>query len=142
MEILKIKTRNRRVGDIGEREAVKLLKRKKFKIIKKNYVAVNHEIDIIAENKEYQIFVEVKCREINEDALFDIRPADAVTPDKQRAIVRAASYYTGFNPSDKKKRFDVIEVYVKSEGSRISVVRTNHIEGAFTKNDAYKVKRD
>jgi putative endonuclease len=142
MEILKIKTRNRRVGDIGEREAVKLLKRKKFKIIERNYVAVNHEIDIIAENKEYQIFVEVKCREINEDALFDIRPADAVTPDKQRAIVRAASYYTGFNPSDKKKRFDVIEVYVKSEGSRISVVKTNHIEGAFTKNDAYKVKRD
>ena len=142
MEILKIKTRNRRVGDIGEREAVKLLKRKKFKIIERNYVAVNHEIDIIAEDKEYQIFVEVKCREIREDSPFDARPADAVTPEKQRAIVRAASYYTGFNPSDKKKRFDVIEVYVKSCGKRISVVKTNHIEGAFTKNDAYKVRRD
>ena len=68
MEILKIKTRNRRVGDIGEREAVKLLKRKKFKIIKRNYVAVNHEIDIIAENKEYQIFVESNIAPIlNED---------------------------------------------------------------------------
>ncbi len=139
MEILKIKTRNRRVGDIGERAAEKLLKQKKFKIIKRNYVAVNHEVDIIAENKEYQIFVEVKCREIGGNTLYNGRPAAAVTPEKQRAIMRAASFYTGFNPSDKKKRFDVIEVYIKSEGGRISVVETNHIEGAFTRNDAYRV---
>ena len=52
MEILKIKTRNRRVGDFGETAAEKLLKRKKFKIIHRNYVAVDHEIDIIAENKD------------------------------------------------------------------------------------------
>ena len=135
MEILKIKTRNRQLGDIGEDAAVKLLKKNKFKIIKRNYVAVNHEIDIIAENKEYQIFVEVKCRDIGG---LD-RPAAAVTPEKQRAIIRAASFYTGFNPSEKKKRFDVIEVYTKTENGRTSVIKTNHIEGAFTKNDAYKI---
>lgn len=142
MEILKIKTRNRQIGDIGENAAAKLLKKNKFKIIKRNYVAENHEIDIIAEDKEYQIFVEVKCREINEGTPYEIRPAAAVTPEKQRAIIRAASFFTGFNPSDKKKRFDVIEVYVKTEGSKTTVVKTNHIEGAFTKNDAYKVGRN
>lgn len=135
MEILKIKTRNRQLGDIGEDAAAKLLKKKKFKIIKRNYVAVNHEIDIIAEDKEYQIFVEVKCRDVGGTE----RPAAAVTPEKQRSIIRAASFYTGFNPSEKKKRFDVIEVYTKTENGRTSVIKTNHIEGAFTKNDAYKI---
>lgn len=139
MEILKVKTENRRIGDIGEDAAVKLLKKKKFKIIKRNYVAVNHEIDIIAENKDVQIFVEVKCREDGENTLFPSRPAFAVDAKKQRAIVKAASYYTSFNPSEKKKRFDVIEVYTKRVGEKISVVKTNHIEGAFTKNDAYRV---
>ena len=138
MEILKIKTRNRQVGDIGEETAVKLLKKKKFKIIERNYVAVNHEIDIIAENKEYQIFVEVKCREINDNSIYSTRPADAVTFDKQRAILHAASYYTGFNPSEKKKRFDVIEVIIKTEDGKSTVLETNHIEGAFTKTSAYK----
>lgn len=139
MEILKIKTRNRQVGDIGEDAAVKLLKKKKFKIIERNYVAVNHEIDIIAEDKEYQIFVEVKCREIKDGSLYPSRPADAVTTEKQRAIVHTASYYTGFNPSEKKKRFDVIEVTIKTEGGKSVVLETNHIEGAFTKTSAYKI---
>lgn len=138
MEILKIRTRNRQVGDIGEDEAVKLLKKKKFKIIKRNYVAVNHEVDIIAEDKEYQIFVEVKCREVREGASYSSRPADAVTPEKQISIIKAASYYTAFNPSEKKKRFDVIEVLIKSEGNTHKVIETNHIEGAFTKTSAYK----
>ena len=131
MEILKIKTRNRKIGDIGEDAAAKLLKSKKFKIIKRNFVAVNHEIDIIAENREVQIFVEVKCRQIKADEF--VRPAEAVTKDKQRAIISAASYYTAYCPSDKKKRFDVIEVYVKDVDGKISVVDVNHIEDAFRK---------
>lgn len=131
MEILKIKTKKRQIGDFGEDAAIKLLKRKKFKIIKRNYVAVNHEIDIIAENHEMQIFVEVKTRIVEGDN--DIRPADAVNKEKMRAIIKAASYYTGFNPSEKKKRFDVIEVYLEEKKGKLSVLRTNHIEGAFTR---------
>ena len=131
MEILKIKTKNRRIGDIGEDAAAKLLKRKKFKIIERNYVAVNHEVDIIAENREMQIFVEVKCRVVKDDS--DVRPAEAVDKDKMRAIIKAASYYAAFNPSEKKKRFDVVEVYLKESRGKLSVLKTNHIEGAFTR---------
>lgn len=131
MEILKIKTKNRQIGDIGEDAAAKLLKRKKFKIIERNYVAVNHEIDIIAENRDMQIFVEVKCRVVKDDS--DARPAEAVNKDKMRAIIKAASYYTAFNPSEKKKRFDVVEVYLKEAKGKFSVLKINHIEGAFTR---------
>ena len=90
MEILKVKTKNRKVGDFGELAAEKLLKRKKFKIIHRNYVAAGHEIDIIAENKDTLIFVEVKTRNISEDDRFPTRPAAAVTREKRLAIVKAA----------------------------------------------------
>ncbi len=139
MEILKIKTRNRQVGDFGESAAEKLLKRKKFKIIHRNYVAVDHEIDIIAEDKSTVIFVEVKTRNISEDERFPTRPAAAVNRKKRMAIVKAASYYAAYNPSEKKKRFDVIEVYVKEDGGRFKVVDINHMEGAFDASDAYKM---
>lgn len=139
MKILKINTRNRRVGDFGEKAAEKLLKRKKFKIIHRNYVAVNHEIDIIAEDKSTVIFVEVKTREVSEDERFPTRPAAAITREKRMAIMKAASYYAAYNPSEKRKRFDVIEVYVKDEGGRLKVTDINHMEGAFDANDAYKV---
>lgn len=138
MEILKIKTRNRKVGDAGEKAAEKLLKRKKFKIIHRNYVAVGHEIDIIAEDKDTVVFVEVKTRSIDSEAKYQDRPAAAVTPEKQRAIIKTASYYVGFNPSPKKKRFDVIEVYVSEKNGKFKVVDINHMEGAFDKNTAYR----
>lgn len=131
MEILKIKTRNREIGNFGEKAAEKLLKSKKYKIIARNYVAVNHEIDIIAESKDTQIFVEVKCRIENDSSAFSTRPAAAVNNEKQYAIIKAASYYTAYNPSDKKKRFDVIEVYVNDVSGRLQVSKINHIEGAF-----------
>ncbi len=133
MEILKVKTRNREVGDFGENAAEKFLKKKKYKIIARNYVAVGHEIDIIAENGDMQIFVEVKCREDNDNSMFPTRPAMAVNRKKQEAIIKTASYYTCYNPSEKKKRFDVIEVYVKNVNGKLQVNDINHIEGAFTK---------
>ena len=131
MEILNIKTRNREIGNFGEKAAEKLLKSEKYKIIERNFVAVNHEIDIIAENKDTQIFVEVKCRMENEGSHSSYRPAAAVNEKKQHAIIKAASYYTAFNPSDKKKRFDVIEVFVKETNGKLNVSKINHIEGAF-----------
>ena len=133
MEILKVKTRNREVGNFGEDAAEKLLKKKKYKIIARNYVAVGHEIDIIAESRDVQIFVEVKCREDNEVSNFNIRPAARVNQKKQQSIIKAASYYTAYNPSEKKKRFDVIEVYITEKNSKFEVKDINHIEGAFIK---------
>ena len=137
MEILNIKTRNRMVGDFGEKVAEKLLKKKNFRIIERNFVAVGHEIDIIAEDRDTQIFVEVKCREEKDRSDYPNRPAAAVNRKKQQAIIKAASYYTSFNPSNKKKRFDVIEVYVKDFSGKLEAIDINHIEGAFTVSDAY-----
>ncbi len=137
MKILTVDTKNRKIGDAGEKEAVKLLKKEKYRIVKRNYVAVGHEIDIICENKDTIVFVEVKARTAKRDLENFERPAAAVNKKKQIAIIKAASYYTSFNPSEKKKRFDVIEVYLNDGGGRFTLNQINHIEGAFNVNSAY-----
>ena len=57
MNILKVLTERRKIGNIGERAAARYLKRKGYKILKRNYVPLDHEIDIIAENREYTAFI-------------------------------------------------------------------------------------
>lgn len=63
------------------------------------------EIDIIAQKDDTIIFVEVKARK---DKDFD--PADAVTPDKIRKLVRGANSYLDIQQFDFFYRFDVATV--------------------------------
>lgn len=130
MKILDILTPKRKLGNFGERVAAKHLKKNGYKILEHNYVAHGHEIDIIAKNKDYVVFAEVKTRTVN-DENDGIRPALAVTPDKQRKILSAANFYYRFLDTDKMLRFDVIEVYKYHDKIKI-----NHIEGAFNANSA------
>ena len=138
MQILKLLTKNRIIGNFGEKTAVSYLKKNKFKILEQNYVAHNNEIDIIAQNKEFLIFVEVKTRTVGVSSLSDsTRPASAVTPEKQRKIISAARYYLACNPPTLHVRFDVIEVYL-TENKKIN--RIHHIPSAFNVNTAYTKK--
>ena len=50
------------LGEKGEQAAADFMKNKGYKILKRNWTKHRHEIDIIAENEEYIIFVEVKTR--------------------------------------------------------------------------------
>ena len=49
-------------GAFGEMAAAKFLRSKKYKILSVNYTTRFGEIDIIASNKKYLCFVEVKTR--------------------------------------------------------------------------------
>lgn len=137
MKILTIDTKKRKIGDIGENEAVKLLKKKKYHIIERNYVAVGHEIDIICESSDTLVFVEVKARTADRELESFELPRAAVNKKKQLSIIRAASYYIGVHPSEKRKRFDVVEVYLKNDNGKTKVEKTFHIENAFNINSAY-----
>ena len=130
MKILEILTQKRLLGNEGEKLAAKHLKKSGYKILEQNYVSQGKEIDIIAENRDYIVFVEVKTRSVSE-ADDNTRPALAVTPKKQRKILSAASYYYRFLKREKMLRFDVIEVYKTDRKFKI-----NHIEGAFNANSA------
>ena len=136
MNILKVLTERRVTGNFGEGEAAKLLKKKGYKILAKNHVEGDGEIDIIAADSEFTVFVEVKTRKYGVDNPVEPRAASSVTPEKQRRIIKAAKTYLAYNPTDKKVRFDVIEVYYDTDGAKRRVREINHLEGAFDLNTA------
>ncbi len=134
MRILKVKTRERRLGDLGERHAAKFLKKNGYKILKRNYVADGGEIDIIAEKDNILAFTEVKTRTVGKASADELRPASAVTPEKMRKIIKTAKIYYAFTERDKAMRLDIIEVL--TDGKKILDI--NHMEGAFNANSATK----
>ena len=136
MNILKVLTERRMTGNFGEGAAAKLLKKKGYKILAKNHVEGDGEIDIIAADSEFTVFVEVKTRKYGVDNPVEPRAASSVTPEKQRRIIKAAKTYLAYNPTDKKVRFDVIEVYYDTEDTKRRVREINHLEGAFDLNTA------
>jgi len=52
----------RKIGDWGERQAVRFLERQGFEIIEKNYNSTVGEIDIVARKGDDIYFIEVKTR--------------------------------------------------------------------------------
>ena len=117
------------IGRFGESVAADFLKKHKFKIIEQNFHSSHNEIDIIAENKEYIVFVEVKTRTLVLNSKFECESAaSAVTYSKQRRLLSAAQDYLNNNPTKKHPRLDVIEVYLTKDGY---VHEINHMEDAF-----------
>lgn len=138
MRILDVKTEDRRLGDFGEGEAVRLLKRSGYRVLERNYVAFDHEIDIIAESVDAIAFVEVKTRTRGYTNPREPRPASAVTPKKQRAIIAAAKVYIAFHPPKKHIRFDIIEVYANPDGKGSwTLHEIKHLKGAFNGDTAH-----
>lgn len=138
MNILKILTEKRRIGNFGERAAARLLRRRGYRILERNYVFGDAEIDIIASDSEHTVFVEVKTRKYGTESPTEPRPASAVTPEKQRAIIKAARGYAAYYPSSRRMRFDVVEVLYDGDGRRRKVRDIQHLEGAFNMDTATK----
>jgi putative endonuclease len=110
------------LGQKGEDLAADHLKNTGFKILIRNWKWGKHEIDIIAENNEFIIFVEVKTRSND----FRMHPVAAVTREKQKSIIWAANGYLQKFKIDKEARFDIITVIMLVDSYKI-----DHIEGAF-----------
>jgi putative endonuclease len=110
------------LGQKGEDLAVDHLKKAGFKILFRNWKWGKNEIDIIAENKDFIIFVEVKTRTID----FQMHPLSAINREKQKSIVRAANGYLQKFNVDKEGRFDIITVIKSVESYQI-----DHLESAF-----------
>lgn len=134
MKILELLTEKRRTGNAGETAAAKFLKKQGYKILKRNYEALGYEIDIIAANKEFTVYCEVKTRTLGHENPKEPRPASAVTPEKQRKILAAAKYYNANKNLSRKTRFDIIEVWVDEKNKLKSIY---HIQSAFNSNTAF-----
>lgn len=138
MKILEILTPKRKTGNVGEALAAKYLRKNGYKIIKKNYVAIGNEIDIIAENKDTVAFIEVKTRTVGHENPKESRPAASVTKPKQQKIISTAKYFLGSRATGKHARLDIIEVYLNEDKTQNRII---HIENAFNANTAYEKYR-
>jgi putative endonuclease len=121
-------------GKWGEREAVRLLKSKGWKIIGERVrVGKRDELDIIADHAGVLVFIEVKTRK-NED--FG-RPISAVNQSKRKHLSRAAiTYLKRQNPPPDYFRFDVVEVIGEPD---MGPPKIRHIENAFQLGAAYRL---
>ena len=120
------------IGRYGEKLAAKFLKKNRYRIIAKNSHQSHNELDIVAVNKEYIIFVEVKTRSVGEELYSEYgTPAEAVTFSKQKRLIAAAKSFMAKNKKYYKKqpRMDVIEVYLDREKGKL--LKINHFENAF-----------
>ena len=118
------------IGKYGEEQARLFLKKNGYKIIASNKHESHKEIDIIATDKEYIAFVEVKTRSVGDDLYNPYgTPASAVTKKKQNNLIQAARLYLRNNPTNKQPRMDVIEVYLKKE--TYEVLKINHFISAY-----------
>lgn len=104
---------NREIGKLGESLAEKYLISKQFKILEKNFRTRNGEIDIIATEGSFLVFIEVKTRR---NITYGY-PREAVNYNKQIKIKQIACAYlnshklsSNHNCNLKHLRFDVIEV--------------------------------
>ena len=104
---LQLRNAHIRLGRKGERLACRLVKNLGMEVIHQNYLGPHGEIDIIARDMSILCFIEVKARRRSSKS----RPADAVTPEKKRRIIRTAKRYLNQlgNPPV-IYRFDIIEL--------------------------------
>jgi putative endonuclease len=101
------------LGRKGEDRAARFLADQGYKILERNYRTRNGEIDLIALHNGEVVFVEVKTR--TSDAFG--APELAVTPQKQRKMIKAALGYIKYKKLHQVPcRFDVVAISPATEG--------------------------
>lgn len=98
----------REIGTAYEKGAVLFLQNKGYEIVQCNFRCRQGEIDIVAKDGRYLVFVEVKYRH----GITAGWPEEAVGRQKQRRILQTAKYYLYQNqlPEDTPCRFDVVGI--------------------------------
>jgi putative endonuclease len=111
------------LGEKGERKACRMLRRKGFRILERNYRCKAGEVDIVAAKRGLLVFCEVKAR--RDDAFAP--PYEAVNRGKMLRLDRAAQSWLARNRRPwEQYRFDVVSLV--SEGKRW---KAQHLEDAF-----------
>ena len=113
-------------GAWGEALAADYLRKKHYKIVASGYHSRFGEIDLIAQNRTFLVFVEVKLRKSARFALA----REYVDFKKQENLRLTASIYLSQNPTKLQPRFDVIEIYAP-EGMATAAPEIYHLEDAF-----------
>jgi len=109
------------IGKLGEKLALRHLKKRGYRILDRNFRCRRGEIDIVATQKDYLVFVEVRTKTTEAFGT----PEESITRTKKDHLIAAALTYI----SEHKKlpplwRIDVVAVELDQKGKskRIEII--------------------
>jgi len=114
--------KRKELGDIGEELARKFLKKKGYRIRETNFRCREGEIDIIAEHKDYLVFVEVRTKTTSSFG----SPEESVTSAKKEKLIASALAYMSSHkdlPDNWRIDFVGIELDQKGKATRIELIQ-------------------
>ena len=114
------------MGAWGEQLAGEYLCRKGYSLLAHSYRSRFGEIDLIASDARFLVFVEVKLRKNDKFA----RAVEYVDYKKQEKLRITAEIYLSEHPTELQPRFDVIEIYAP-RGMETRDAKITHWEDAF-----------
>ena len=110
------------LGKKGEEIAAGFLEDAGYKIIKRNYMIGHSDIDILAKNNEFLVFVEVRTKSKWDRGM----PEDTLTKKKLRRMKNTAELYIAFNHYEGLARLDAVCIILDDSGS---IKHLEHYEG-------------
>ena len=113
--------KRRETGILGEKLAKDFLKKRGYHIFETNYRCPEGEIDIIAKQRDYLVFIEVRTKRSLEFG----SPEESITPAKKERMRAAAGYYRQAHQNlPQLWRIDVVAVELNQKGkpSRIELI--------------------
>ncbi len=122
------------LGRRGEQAAAKHLRRRGWKVLYRNFRAPDGgEVDLICRDGVALVFAEVKTRSRASELS---RPADNVTPEKERLIARGAlAWLRMLGDPDIEFRFDIVEVILRDDD--VAEITVNEAAFSLPKNWRY-----
>jgi putative endonuclease len=119
----------RSLGRLGEEIAAAYLARLGYVIVTRNWRTRTGELDVVARDGEWLVFVEVRARRGAGGSTAPIlgRPEESVTRRKQAQLAGLVEAYLFEQPWDGPWRVDVIALELRGDGS---VARLNHLRDA------------
>ena len=114
----------RDTGNLGEKLAQSFLKKHGYRILETNYRCRRGEIDIIARQRDFLVFIEVRSKK----SLDFGTPEESITPAKKRRIRAAAFHYLQTHAKlPPQWRIDFVAIELDSAGK---LTRAEVIENA------------
>jgi putative endonuclease len=111
------------VGKLGEKIARKFLKKRGYRIRETGFRCPHGEIDIIAQQKDYLVFVEVRTK----SSLDFGAPEESITPTKKEKLIASALTYTNTHQKlPSLWRIDVVAIELDDKGKtkRIELIES------------------
>lgn len=113
------------VGKLGETKAAEYLSEKGYEIIERNYRTKFSEIDIVAKQNDFLVFVEVRSKS-NED--FGT-PEETIDHNKINKISKNAEHYIASHNYDGRARIDAICIVFSDYGDLLRLSHYDNITG-------------